>query len=529
MQDYQWAVGKGRIVKADYDKSMTLTADQVENELRSAITNLFETTSISSISYEYKEVYKIVIHREEEDQEFYVCLKGTTPGGRSHLNLQDEQRIQQKSKYLNYVYAKKTEGKMASCIGVYKHDSETIFCAWNVIPSSAAPEATISKQVKIKTIARALSEGFVQQMTGSGDYVCAFKKDFIYFYLINSNWIHSASVSQLNKHNKEIVTESDKNEKQALNVGSNILFYGVPGAGKSFEIDQMIVHERSERVVFHPEYSYSDFIGQILPRIIKNNEGSDGRLKYVFEPGPLTKMIKKASCDPNNMYFLVIEEINRGNAPAIFGDIFQLLDRNDDGSGKYGVSNYEMAKAIFGDGHEDQLIKMPSNLTILATMNTSDQNVFTLDTAFQRRWDMHLIKNDVYKASHASCQIECSEISWGRFAEITNDEIIRFGEETGSSDDKRLGAYFVKYNELTREKFPQKVLKYLWDDVFKMDHYTYFNENISSFDNIVDVFRENLPPTDALKRVLKHSIYMKMINQVDTLSAEEKNDPTTID
>ena len=311
-------------------------------------------------------------------------------------------------------------------------------------------------------------------------------------------------------------------ESNIPKIGANILFYGVPGAGKSHEIDQMIVQERSERVVFHPDYTYSDFVGQILPRIIKKEGENEGKLRYVFEPGPFTKMVKKAYDDPANMYFLVIEEINRGNAPAIFGDIFQLLDRNDDGSGKYHISNYDMAKVIFGDEHEDEIIKMPSNLTLLATLNTSDQNIFTLDTAFQRRWEMHLIKNDVHKASHAGEKIEGSNISWGTFADITNMEIIRFGEETGSSEDKRLGAYFAKINELSRDKFPEKVLKYLWDDAFKMDHYIYFNENISSVDGIIEVFREPQSKEDLLKRVLKMAVYQKMVGQVpESGSAED--------
>ena len=455
MPDYQWAVGKGRIVTADYDRSMALNAEQVESELRTAISNLFDGADVSPVSDEYKEVYRITIPREEEIQSFFVCLKGTTPGGRS--NLQNEQRIQQKAKYLNYANDRKNEGNKVSCLGVYKHDSETIFCAWNINPSTASPETPISKQIKITTIARALTEGFVQQMSGSGEYVCAFKKEFIYFYLVNSSWIHNAPISHLNDHNSDMIeneAESDNEEKNTSGIGANILFYGVPGAGKSYEIDQMIVQERSERVVFHPDYTYSDFVGQILPRIIKKEGESEGKLRYVFEPGPFTKMLKKAHDDPDNMYYLVIEEINRGNAPAIFGDIFQLLDRNDDGSGKYHISNYDMAKVVYGDEHEDEIIKMPANLTLLATMNTSDQNVFTLDTAFQRRWEMHLIKNDVYKADHAGEKIGGSEISWGRFADVTNMEIIRFGEETGSSEDKRLGAYFANLSELSKDKFP---------------------------------------------------------------------------
>ncbi len=505
MPDYQWAVGKGRIITADYDRSMALNADQVESEIKRAFSDLFENVTVSPVSADYKEVYKVSISREET-QTIFVCAKGTTPGGRS--NLQNEQRIQQKAKYLNYAFERKEEGNKAICLGVYRHESDTIFCAWNISRSTASPETPISKQIKITTIARALSEGFVQQMTGAGEYVCAFKKDFIYFYLANSGWIHKEPASHLNNHNDDMVEqeENDKSleKKDSEEIGSNILFYGVPGAGKSHEIDKMIVQERSERVVFHPDYTYSDFVGQILPRVIED------KLRYVFEPGPFTKMLKKAVQDPGNMYYLVIEEINRGNAPAIFGDIFQLLDRNDDGSGKYSISNYDMSMTIYGT--EDHNISIPSNLALLATMNTSDQNVFTLDTAFQRRWEMHLIKNDVAQAQHAGDSIGGSQITWGQFANVTNEEIIHFGEETGSSEDKRLGAYFARANELSRDKFPEKVLKYLWDDAFKMDHHVFFNEDMSSLDNVIEVFREDAEPgADLLKRVLRYTVYQKML------------------
>lgn len=381
-----------------------------------------------------------------------------------------------------------------------------------------------------KLLIQAKTKGFVYDEEHNS---VGFRAEFIFYYLENHYNIH---------YNKDIIPKMDddveydapQDEESTNIVGANILFYGVPGAGKSYEIDKMIVQERSERVVFHPDYTYSDFVGQILPRIIKKEGETEGKLRYVFEPGPFTKMLKKAYDDPDNMYYLVIEEINRGNAPAIFGDIFQLLDRNDDGSGKYHISNYDMAKVVYGESHEDEVIRMPANLTLLATMNTSDQNVFTLDTAFQRRWEMHLIKNDVYKAEHAGEKIEGSEISWGRFADVTNREIIRFGEETGSSEDKRLGAYFARINELTKKKFPEKVLKYLWDDAFKMDHYTYFNENISSVDGIIEVFRESQSEVDILRRVLKLAVYQKMIGQAvapgntdetaDSSEAEEGKD-----
>lgn len=385
-------------------------------------------------------------------------------------------------------------------------------------------------------------EGFVafRKLLHARDYLIVLKRkeQLLYdFWGISADQA-AASTDKLNElHNKflkaatntkvdiEKVIKVDGSDQKNTGIGANILFYGVPGAGKSYEIDKIIVQDCSERIVFHPDYTYSDFVGQILPRIIKKEGEDEGKLRYVFEAGPFTKILKKAISDPDKkMYYLVIEEINRGNAPAIFGDVFQLLDRNDDGSGKYPISNYDIAKEVYGEGHQGERIIMPANLTILATMNTSDQNVFTLDTAFQRRWEMHHIKNDVSKANHADNMIEGSNVSWGRFATVTNEEIIRFGEETGSSEDKRLGAYFARINELSKDKFPEKVLKYLWDDAFKMDRHTYFNESISSIDNVIEVFRKT-DSEDALKRVLRLRIYNKMIGQF--IASRESDGETT--
>ena len=300
------------------------------------------------------------------------------------------------------------------------------------------------------------------------------------------------------------VNESERSEEKKVEIkgGVNILFYGVPGSGKSYIIDSIVDTNFSERVVFHPDYTYSDFVGQILPRLI------NGKITYVFEPGPFTKMIEKAYNDTDHMYYLIIEEINRGNAAAIFGDIFQLLDRDEDGTGKYSISNYDISSIVFGD--DKHFIKMPSNLSIYATMNTSDQNVFTIDTAFQRRWEMHLIPNNIDNSLYSNEEIEGSNITWGVFAKVTNNEIMKLSEDIGSSSDKRLGAYFVRKTELKRNKFPEKVLKYLWDDAFKMDHHVYFNEDITSFDKIIEIFNDNLIGIDPLKKVLCASVYENM-------------------
>lgn len=305
----------------------------------------------------------------------------------------------------------------------------------------------------------------------------------------------------------------------------NILLYGVPGAGKSHEIKTKYCADEKymERVVFHPDYMYSDFVGQILPRVEKDESGND-KLKYIFTPGPFTKMLKKAENDPENYYYLVIEELNRGNAPAIFGEIFQLLDRKEEdefpleevGESEYGITNYEVAKEVYEE--EEHLVRIPSNMYILATMNTADQNVFTLDTAFQRRWDMKQIENRFSKSEHSKDIIAGTKINWGVFATVINDMVIEANADMVSSEDKRLGVYFAKKKELEANRFPEKVLKYLWDDAFKMDKTVIFNENCKSLEEVVIMYEK--AADDKLASVLKLSVYEKMLSKMQQDNTE---------
>ena len=194
--------------------------------------------------------------------------------------------------------------------------------------------------------------------------------------LFKDKKFYSDYVIKLNKksNNKNILSNNKKLK------GENILLYGVPGSGKSYTIKTKYCDDFRfmERVVFHPDYMNTDFIGQILP-VVRGN-GEDRIITYDFIPGPFTKILKKAFLDQENMYYLVIEEINRGNASAIFGEIFQLLDREVDGNSSFKITNEMISKEVFEN--ENEPVYIPNNLTILGTMNTSDQNVFTLDTAF---------------------------------------------------------------------------------------------------------------------------------------------------
>ena len=263
-----------------------------------------------------------------------------------------------------------------------------------------------------------------------------------------------------------------------------------------------------ERLVFHPDYMYTDFIGQILP-VVK-----DDKVRYEFRPGPFTKLLKKAYWNPQQEYFLIVEEINRGNAPAIFGEIFQLLDRitfeggdYPAGTSEYPITNANIAREVYGD--PERMVRIPSNLSIIGTMNTSDQNVFTLDTAFQRRWTMRMIPNSFDGHMFADNPILDTSVSWKAFCAAINDEILRRNNVT-SSEDKRLGAYFITASDLRvnraettaatnskewikarhdNARFAEKVLKYLWDDAFKFAHSETFDTKLySSLDAVINAF-----------------------------------------
>ena len=351
----------------------------------------------------------------------------------------------------------------------------------------------------------------------------------------------------LNEMSKDVSTERVGEQKDKENVdleairlssGENVLLYGVPGSGKSWTIEHEYCNADSvvERLVFHPDYTYSDFIGQILPAV-----DDDGQVSYKFTPGPFTNILREAYNHPQTEYILIIEEINRGNAPAIFGEVFQLLDHkvevrdNDDGgpigTSEYGITNMNIAEEMYGKDKKTEKVRIPSNLSIIGTMNTSDQNVFTLDTAFQRRWDMRLIENDFTNidSALANAEILDTTVTWKNFCIEINNIVIGNSARMTSAEDKRLGAYFVhlrdlKFNEnmgdlreydslrkkeskgsLTDEeeakisdireairqnrKFPEKVIKYLWDDAFKFNREVIFETaEYQSLEQVIRAF-----------------------------------------
>lgn len=341
--------------------------------------------------------------------------------------------------------------------------------------------------------------------------------------------------------NQEVIAD----ESVRVITGENVLLYGVPGSGKSWTIEHEYCTEDTivERVVFHPDYTNADFVGQILPVV----DPEDKMVTYEFTAGPFTNILREAYVHPEQSYILIIEEINRGNAPAIFGDIFQLLDRAvaektvngtifPKRTSEYSITNENVAKKVYGN--PKRKIRIPSNLSILGTMNTSDQNVFTLDTAFQRRWRMRLIENnfDNVRDSLANAQILDTQVTWKRFCETVNGIIIGNKAKMASAEDKRLGVYFIhesditfdnralpsdgyptlltEYNDLINHEtfgdidgnqkmrlreireavmhnrmFPEKVIKYLWDDAFKFNPEALFEtDTMDSLEKVIRTF-----------------------------------------
>ena len=319
--------------------------------------------------------------------------------------------------------------------------------------------------------------------------------------------------------------QSNDNTFNPLCTFSQIIYYGVPGCGKSNKIREQLknVPEKNKvRVVFHPEYTNAEFIGQILPKV-------NGHVSYEFSPGPFTQIIKRAYLNPDEHFYLVIEEINRGNAAAIFGDTFQLLDRlkagetdslgNDpanaavntftEGWSQYFVQNDDVNAYIRGVENSIQIgnihfdsntaIRLPPNLSIWATMNTSDQNVFTLDNAFQRRFDMELVRNEFDLTKPAvnaqyEAEIDDTGVKWGKFWGWINAKITATLKGLSSTEDKRLGVWFVSNVDgiIDDKVFAEKVLKFLWDDVFKFKRPQVFAEGIDTLEKLINFF-ENPP------------------------------------
>lgn len=302
----------------------------------------------------------------------------------------------------------------------------------------------------------------------------------------------------------------------------NLIFFGPPGTGKSFQLQQIVAKhlgasdDRVYRVTFHPEYSYFDFIGSYKPRVgwmksLNNFTDADGqtaanrepRVYYAFDPGPFSAALVRAIKNPNESVVVVIEEINRGNCAAIFGDVFQLLDRfeTDRPEIERGRSEYPIMPSAEWKGWLDaelggvstpcwsgQRLRLPGNLFLYATMNTSDQSLFPMDTAFRRRWGLQYVGVETTSLVRARVRAHAGDnvgVDWVKFARVLNHAIV----EHTRSDDKQMGPWFVHRAAgdvyVSDVQFRSKVLFYLWSEVFRDAPQKVFDPAIRTYDQLV--------------------------------------------
>ena len=279
----------------------------------------------------------------------------------------------------------------------------------------------------------------------------------------------------------------------------NRIIFGAPGTGKSFKLncekDALLADGGEyERVTFHPDYSYANFVGTYKPVPCKDSDGKDA-ITYSYVPGPFmrtyVKAIKNGRTDAPKPFLLVIEEINRANVAAVFGDVFQLLDRGDDEVSEYPIQASEdikryLAGELGGNPDDYSEIRIPDNMFIWATMNSADQGVFPMDTAFKRRWDFTYLGIDDSEAGIVGKKVILGEgeyrriVEWNVLRKAINNELLTYKV----NEDKLMGPYFISKKNLPESEmidptvftriFKNKVIMYLFDDAAKQKRITLF-------------------------------------------------------
>ena len=348
-------------------------------------------------------------------------------------------------------------------LGIYAPSpGEVVFCAWK--PSGYLDHANpTSCYTTVEVIRDAYLFGFGSALDKKQRRTYAFQPDFFHYYISNIATLHTDPAVG----NPPEEMEDDGANVPRLVGGSNMIRYGAPGTGKSYAIDKEIEGHRNFRTVFHPTLEQSDFFGSLKPVVVGE------KVQYRFVPGPFCLALADALNNPAKRVNLVIEELNRGPAAAIFGDTFLLLDRLPDGNGVYDIASPSPEFAQWFEaatGNDDGRLRMPSNLWLLATMNSADQGVFPLDTAFRRRWAQNYEPLNFAHAPDVNFNVVqqgggSAEVPWRVLAVEVNAILT---QRLTIPEDRLLGPWFVKPEDRNADgAIPGKVLLYLWDDVLR--------------------------------------------------------------
>ncbi|MDI6047042.1 AAA family ATPase [Flavobacterium yafengii] len=319
-----------------------------------------------------------------------------------------------------------------------------------------------------------------------------------------------------------------KNDKPSVDVPNkiddseprNLIVYGAPGTGKSYKLKMKVEGNGNgisglfpdewlrTRITFHPNYSYRNFVGSYKPmplykdskkKIYSSDTVTENKqhqkepfIEYQFEPGPFLEMFIRAIQNPNYNFVIIIEEINRANTAGVFGDVFQLLDRNESGESEYSITLEPSAQDYLkANNIVTSSIKIPSNLYLWATMNSADQGVMPLDSAFKRRWSFEHLGLNENKADVNDLYIKMpfltkngEKLKWNEFRRIVNLKLL----SDGIHEDKLIGPFFLNKSEINNPKsVKNKLLLYLKEDVLRYKS-GLFNEDLRSFSEISEAF-----------------------------------------
>ncbi|WP_209121167.1 AAA family ATPase [Alkalihalobacillus sp. BA299] len=381
---------------------------------------------------------------------------------------------------------------------------------------------------------------FFEEEQQSAEYLCRFITDYEWWYgsktvdrtdfhvspilhllgLVNVSQSYVAYIVFYMASNDQLLESALRLQEQEFRhntntAGENLIVYGAPGTGKSRYLEDNF--SNTTRVVFHSEYSYFDFVGSYKPvplyKPISLNMGvaepmqlyringdefqrGEPVIDYQFVAGPFINVLIKAVLNPESKYTLLIEEVNRANAPSVFGDIFQLLDRKSDGRSQYKISpnedlkNYlssiQNVRFIFEEG-----LFIPGNMNIVATMNSADQGVYVLDSAFKRRWKFKYmaIKESGFSHENSLVRYAGVDYKWRILLTAINNKL----KNLDVNEDRLIGPYFISPEEIgDTSSFASKLLIYLWDDVARYKRTELFSEGIRTYSELVSAYYNNL-------------------------------------
>lgn len=452
--------------------------------------------------------YIIKVKKGDYEYKLSIYYWRISNGGKSRSDTEKRIQISTNVEFVD----KENDNHKILLLGIYSNEGNPIIVGWDV-DENRGHGSSKSCQIDVRVIAEAMVIGFSKYRKSNGSIAYAFKPEFFYYYLNNIERLFADEGIESSEPDIEqmILTEIDKD--------FNRIIFGAPGTGKSYKLKiesegdginpGCFEKQNIKRVTFHSNYSYFQFVGSYKPKPLykeiatsENNvtymtevvaegsvdytSGSD--ITYEFVPGPFLEVLVKAIVDYENgdscdNYLLIIEEINRANVSGVFGDVFQLLDRDENGKSEYNIAVSDDMKvylAKMGIKNPNELY-IPPNFYIWCTMNSADQGVYPLDTAFKRRWDFEYIGIDENDNKIDEIKVTIGGYGlcyWNKFRQVLNKHLAL---EHNIKEDKLIGPFFIKKENLEESKFESafmnKLLMYLSEDVFKHNKGALFGDN----------------------------------------------------